>query len=277
MKDRLQTILNLEKLTASQLASLLDIQRSTLSNILGGRNKPSFELIRGILTKLPNLNIEWLLDGIGQPYKDSEKNFRGEPISGERATVDETFGQNFGSEFASVSDSDFGSSSGVTDRSGSGGENRELFSDYPTGIENDIPDMPDANYTSFYSKQSTLHNIEAQRAENGIPEREHVPAMPRDLKYDDVGNKFAEIGKNYPQKGIEGQIRQYSHSESGKTEQLPKTPQKPINEAITSKNPLQQLPENRIFGTNCTSARQKKEIMRVILFYSDGSFEDFGR
>lgn len=82
MKDRLQAIINLEKISAAQLAALLGIQRSTLSNILGGRNNPSFEVIQGLLTKLPNLNIEWFLKGEGKPYKNPDRNFRGEGIPG---------------------------------------------------------------------------------------------------------------------------------------------------------------------------------------------------
>ena len=81
MKERLQTILNLERLTAAQLATLLGIQRSTLSNLMSGRNNPSYDFILSVLTKLPNLNIEWLLTGVGQPYRNSEKNFRGESLS----------------------------------------------------------------------------------------------------------------------------------------------------------------------------------------------------
>ena len=80
MKERLQTILNLEKLSAAQMASLLMIQRSTLSNLLSGRNNPSYDFILAIMTKLPNLNIEWLLRGEGRPYKNPDLNFKGERL-----------------------------------------------------------------------------------------------------------------------------------------------------------------------------------------------------
>ena len=80
MKERLQTILNLEKLSAAQMAALLMIQRSTLSNLLSGRNNPSYDFILAIMTKLPNLNIEWLLRGEGRPYKNPDLNFRGERL-----------------------------------------------------------------------------------------------------------------------------------------------------------------------------------------------------
>jgi len=81
MKDRLQTILNLEKLSAAQLASLLSIQRSTLSNLMSGRNNPSYDFILAVMTKLPNLNVEWLLRGEGQPYKNPGNNLRGERLN----------------------------------------------------------------------------------------------------------------------------------------------------------------------------------------------------
>ena len=80
MKERLQTILSLEKLTAAQMAALLMIQRSTLSNLLSGRNNPSYDFILAIMTKLPNLNIEWLLRGEGRPYKNPDLNFKGERL-----------------------------------------------------------------------------------------------------------------------------------------------------------------------------------------------------
>ena len=83
MKNRLLTILNLEKISAAQLAQLLSVQRSTLSNLMNGRNNPSYDFILATMTKLPNLNTEWLLTGEGQPYKNPEKNFRGLPLSEE--------------------------------------------------------------------------------------------------------------------------------------------------------------------------------------------------
>lgn len=80
MKNRILTIINLEKISAAQMASLLGIQRSTLSNIIGGRNKPSYDILNSILTKFPNLNFEWLMNGKGNPYKDPDKNLRGENL-----------------------------------------------------------------------------------------------------------------------------------------------------------------------------------------------------
>ena len=71
MKDRLQRFLDLEQLTPAKLADILDVQRSGLSHILSGRNKPGFDFINKLLTKFPSLNSEWLITGKGRVYKES--------------------------------------------------------------------------------------------------------------------------------------------------------------------------------------------------------------
>lgn len=71
MKDRLQRFLDLEQLTPARLADILDVQRSGLSHILSGRNKPGFDFINKLLIKFPSLNSEWLITGKGRVYKES--------------------------------------------------------------------------------------------------------------------------------------------------------------------------------------------------------------
>ncbi|MDD4655797.1 MAG: helix-turn-helix transcriptional regulator [Bacteroidales bacterium] len=71
MKDRLQQFLDLEQLTPAKLADILEVQRSGLSHILSGRNKPGFDFINKLLTKFPSLNSDWLITGKGKVYKDS--------------------------------------------------------------------------------------------------------------------------------------------------------------------------------------------------------------
>ncbi len=71
MKDRLQRFLELEQLSPAKLADILGIQRSGLSHILSGRNKPGFDLIQKMLVKFPALNADWLITGRGKIYKES--------------------------------------------------------------------------------------------------------------------------------------------------------------------------------------------------------------
>jgi transcriptional regulator with XRE-family HTH domain len=70
MKERLEQFLRLEQLTPARFADILGIQRSGISHILSGRNKPSFDFIEKIIQKYPLLNIEWLITGKGRVYKD---------------------------------------------------------------------------------------------------------------------------------------------------------------------------------------------------------------
>ncbi|PKP04882.1 MAG: transcriptional regulator [Bacteroidetes bacterium HGW-Bacteroidetes-6] len=73
MKDRLQRFLELEQLTPSRFADILGIQRSGLSHILSGRNKPGFDFIQKLIVKFPSVNADWLLTGKGKVYKESSE------------------------------------------------------------------------------------------------------------------------------------------------------------------------------------------------------------
>ena len=71
MEQRLQLFLQMEQLTQSQFADKLGIQRSGVTHLLSGRNKPSFDFITRMLQTFPSLNADWLILGKGKPYKDS--------------------------------------------------------------------------------------------------------------------------------------------------------------------------------------------------------------
>lgn len=71
MEQRLQLFLQMEQLTQSQFADRMGIQRSGVTHLLSGRNKPSFEFITRMLQTFPSLNAEWLILGKGKPYKNS--------------------------------------------------------------------------------------------------------------------------------------------------------------------------------------------------------------
>lgn len=70
MKDRLQQFLTLEQLSPARLSEIIGIQRSGLSHILSGRNKPGFDFINKLLLKFPAINAEWLITGKGKIYKE---------------------------------------------------------------------------------------------------------------------------------------------------------------------------------------------------------------
>lgn len=69
---RLQKIMELYQLTASAFAESVGVQRSAISHILSGRNKPSLDFILKILEAYPDVELYWLLNGKGPgPVKEA--------------------------------------------------------------------------------------------------------------------------------------------------------------------------------------------------------------
>lgn len=73
MIKRLELILKTQNLSPSLLADKLNIQRSGISHLLSGRNKPSLDFITKILNVFPEINSDWLLFGKGNMYKNQEQ------------------------------------------------------------------------------------------------------------------------------------------------------------------------------------------------------------
>ena len=71
IKDRVLSLINREKLSSSKFAEIIDVQRSSISHIISGRNKPSLDFIQKVLEKFPNLNPNWLVTGNGAMYFES--------------------------------------------------------------------------------------------------------------------------------------------------------------------------------------------------------------
>ena len=65
MKERLEQLMELLHLSPTQFANEIGVQRATLQHILSGRNEPSLKIIMAIHNKYPDVELEWLLNGIG--------------------------------------------------------------------------------------------------------------------------------------------------------------------------------------------------------------------
>ncbi len=69
MQEQIQEILRREDLSSSQFADKIGVQRSSVSHVLSGRNKPGYDFINKILDSFPGINAEWLITGLGEMYK----------------------------------------------------------------------------------------------------------------------------------------------------------------------------------------------------------------
>ena len=63
IQERLQLILKMHNLTPSAFADQLGVQRSNVSHVISGRNKPSLDFLEKIILNFPRVNAHWLLTG----------------------------------------------------------------------------------------------------------------------------------------------------------------------------------------------------------------------
>jgi transcriptional regulator with XRE-family HTH domain len=65
MEDRIRKFMEYKGISPSELADTIGVQRSNITHVLNGRNKPSFQFIEKMLQIYPDLNAKWLLLGTG--------------------------------------------------------------------------------------------------------------------------------------------------------------------------------------------------------------------
>lgn len=63
MIDRIKDIMQQKGLSPSAFADAIRVQRSSISHILNGRNKPSLELVQKIISAFPDIDVQWLITG----------------------------------------------------------------------------------------------------------------------------------------------------------------------------------------------------------------------
>lgn len=102
MKERIQQLIAREGLTAAQFADKVGLQRSTLSHILSGRNNPSIDVVTRIHATYPNIPVNWLMFGEGEPdaIQNPEKPY-GMSLENERNMATEPAKPQYGKEFDS--------------------------------------------------------------------------------------------------------------------------------------------------------------------------------
>ena len=65
LNSRVQKIINYSELSLSEFADEIGVQRSNISHVLSGRNKPSLDFLMKIKDRFPEIQWEWLIEGKG--------------------------------------------------------------------------------------------------------------------------------------------------------------------------------------------------------------------
>ena len=71
--SRLKKVMDFHQLSASMFADKVGVQRSSISHILSGRNKPSLDFILKVTSEFTDVDMYWLLNGKGSFPKGEKK------------------------------------------------------------------------------------------------------------------------------------------------------------------------------------------------------------
>lgn len=65
-RERIEFIISVYGLSPSLFADKTGIPRASVSHILSGRNKPSLEILQKVAKVFPNVDLNWLVLGVGK-------------------------------------------------------------------------------------------------------------------------------------------------------------------------------------------------------------------
>lgn len=85
--QRLEKVINYYGLSASAFADKITVQRSTISHLLTGRNKPSLEFVLKVVKSFPEVNLYWLLNGKGTFPASQKEPAPSYPVKNEESSV----------------------------------------------------------------------------------------------------------------------------------------------------------------------------------------------
>lgn len=72
--SRLELLMAHYELSASAFSDAIGVQRSSISHLLSGRNKPSLDFILKVTSRFPDVDLYWLLLGEGDLIKGKDMN-----------------------------------------------------------------------------------------------------------------------------------------------------------------------------------------------------------
>ncbi len=67
LNDTIKNIIVEKNLSPSRFADEIGVQRSSISHILSGRNKPSLDIVQKIIRRFPELGTDWLVEEPSAP------------------------------------------------------------------------------------------------------------------------------------------------------------------------------------------------------------------
>ena len=79
MKDRIRQIMEAQQMTQVVFANYIGKSPATLSSIFTGRTRPTIDVVEAIKKKIPNINTDWLMFGVGEMFLPDQSPENGSP------------------------------------------------------------------------------------------------------------------------------------------------------------------------------------------------------
>ena len=268
MNNRLQQFLELENLTPSQLADTLGVQRSRLSHILSGRNKPGYDFISKLLTKFPTINAEWVITGKGKIYKE---------VAPPSPNNSNNFGKSNNLNFYNSSNSQEKyqrqNKSSNFSNGNFGNGNFDAILDDEENLDNDF-----FQNQNFLDRNSSTQNLPKRES---CEENSNLENLSNNIFFNQEIEEHQNYSPDENQKNSENDASSIffgefikSNTEDSNNSAHTSNTQNANNKQITPNNITSQLNQNELNKQKCTVIQKKRTIKRVIVFYSDGSFEE---
>jgi len=93
--ERLKKVLDYYKISAATFADEINVQRSSISHLLSGRNRPSLDFVLKVLDKYDTVDLYWLMNGKGSFPKKSTSSAPSQPSSRKIKELDQTTVESF--------------------------------------------------------------------------------------------------------------------------------------------------------------------------------------
>jgi hypothetical protein len=74
LPQRLKAIMDHYQLSPNSFAEKLLVQRSSLSHLFNGRNKPGWDFLEKLTSVYPEVNLDWLITGNGEMIENQKIN-----------------------------------------------------------------------------------------------------------------------------------------------------------------------------------------------------------
>lgn len=71
--DRITKVIEYSEMSPAEFAEEIGVQRSSISHIISGRNKPSLDFITKIKSRFPDIEWNWIINGVGEMLTKEEQ------------------------------------------------------------------------------------------------------------------------------------------------------------------------------------------------------------